>query len=70
MPSDLEQYEERFTQVDQTNFTLKHLTDELQDLHVQMIIGREGRSVEWDGLPRSLMLNIEQDFELLTKYPL
>ena len=34
-----------------------------------MHIDEEGRSVEWDGLPRSLMINIEQDFDILTAHP-
>ena len=59
IPSELEYYEERFTQVDQSNFTLKHLTDESEDLNVQQIVDWEGRAVLWKGLHLNLAFNME-----------
>ena len=35
-----------------------------------MFIDEEGRAIEWDNLPKSLELNIQDDFETLKSYPL
>ena len=37
---------------------------------IEMIIDEAGRKVEWEGLPRSINMIIEQDFELAKSYPL
>ena len=35
-----------------------------------MHLDEDGRIVEWDDLPLSLDVNMEQDYELVTSYPL
>ena len=35
-----------------------------------MIIDEEGQKIEWQDMPRSLMMNIEQDFHMVKSYPL
>ena len=35
-----------------------------------MFIDDEGRSIEWEGLPRSLLVNMVTDYEVVKKYPL
>ena len=35
-----------------------------------MIVNEETRTIEWDGLPKSLMENIEKDYDTVTEFPL
>ena len=62
---DFEQYESAFEQTGQKSFVLRHLVESGRDLQVEMVVDEDGRKVEWDNLPRTLMLNIEKDFNLL-----
>lgn len=60
-------------QIDETRFKLKHISaddDTLKDIDFQMFVDEEMKIVEWDNLPRSLEINLTNDFETLKAYPL
>ena len=35
-----------------------------------MFVDEENKYIEWEGMPRSLMMNIENDFDLVISDPL
>ena len=67
---DYSKFENIATQLSATRFVLKHKTDSSKDMNIEMFIDEDDRKVEWDGLPNALQINMEQDFEVLTTYPL
>ena len=55
----LEKYARSATQLDATKFELKHLRNARRNIVIEMIVDEENKQIEWDNMPRALMLNIE-----------
>ena len=49
---------------------IKHLNDPSKHKQIEMIDDEDGRQIEWEGLPTSLIMTIEQDYDMVKAYPL
>ena len=55
----LEKYARSATQLDATKFELRHLRNARRNIVIEMVVDEDSRLIEWDNMPRALMLNIE-----------
>ena len=69
MGVDFSKYERRAVEIDKFNFVIKHRKGG-EDINTTMEIDKDSRRIEWEGLPRSISMNIEQDFDVVCTYPL
>ena len=49
---------------------IRHLAEVDLNIAIEMFIDEDAKKIEWEGLPTTIAMIIEQDYEMVKSYPL
>ena len=55
-------YQRSAEQIDATHFLIRHREDESKNINIVMHDDEEGKHIEWDGMPKSMVQHIEKNY--------